>query len=243
MLVTIKVLVSLLTLALISLVALSLPDYFAKPVAESHLSISGNQVLSENEITDYLQLKKLGLWQEVDPYLLSVRLNQHPWIKSASVHKTINHGLSIQVNETSPIAYLRVNHELFLLSEDCRVLSLKPAEAWKDLPVIINERLDKVTPGVYLPVDQFSNVFKVLSLLKGSSPLPESAISEIDISDPLNTILITIPYGIRIKLGAGFYERKLANLAGALPLLQKERGNIRYIDLRYDKAVVFKRKV
>lgn len=239
----IKVSVSLLTLSLIALVALALPNFFSKPVAENQIFISGNQVISEDEVIEYLHLQELGLWHQVDSYHLSVRLNQHPWVESASVHKTINHGLSVQINETRPIAYLKTKQGLFLLSPDCRVLSIISSETWKDLPIIIHSHLEEVKPGIYLPKRQLSKVFEILTLLEDTGPLPKNAISEIDISDPLNTVLVTIPYGIRIKLGNSQYETKLTNLQNALPVLLKERGNIRYIDLRYQKAIVYKKKV
>ena len=59
----------------------------------------------------------------------------------------------------------------------------------------------------------------------------------------MNIELVTIPDAIRIKLGADHFRQKLINLQEALPTLAKEKGNIRYIDLRYERAVVFRRRV
>lgn len=235
--------IAVLAFSLILIVSFNLPDYFSKPVVSGQISITGNEILPEEEIIEYLNLKDLGLWHQVDPYLLSVRLNQHPWIETASVHRTTNHGISIQVHETKPVAYLKTKEQLYLLSPDCRILSRKASNRWNDLPIIVQNHLGKIEPGSYLPKVELGKAFEILEILSKSDSLPKNAISEINITDPLNTVLVTIPYGINIKLGAGQYHSKLANLKSALPVLLKERGNIRYIDLRYQKAIVYKKKV
>jgi cell division septal protein FtsQ len=108
--------------------------------------------------------------------------------------------------------------------------------------VIVDSTAARIKPGDVLPKALLAKPFELITLLKDNPTLPLKAVSEIDISDPLNIQLVTIPNAIRIKLGVSGFADKLVNLQHALPRLNKEKNNLRYIDLRYKHSVVFRRR-
>ena len=79
-----------------------------------------------------------------------------------------------------------------------------------------------------------------MQVLESSEALPLAAVSEIRLTDPLNLTLVTLPEGIRIKLGYSDYEQKLDRLKRALPEIAKRAKRIESIDLRNFQGVALK---
>ncbi|MBU2514025.1 FtsQ-type POTRA domain-containing protein [bacterium] len=239
----VKGIITLSTLSITCYCLVKIPPYFSRPIDPTKISTSGNKILTPDMLLKQMDLKTLTPWIDIDPYELSLKLIEHPWINEALVHRKINLGLSIIVKEQEPIAYLKTVNDLFLIGKNNRVLSkVKSREKW-NLPIIVDNGMKSINPGEFLPSDQLKKVNALMDLLKTSKILPVSTVSEIDITDPLNIVLITVPYAIPIKMGSSNFRQKLQNLKYALPSLIAENRNIRFIDLRYTSAVVFRRKI
>jgi cell division septal protein FtsQ len=239
----IKSLITILTIALVGYVVSHLPGYYSQPIDPTKITIQGNHILTNDVILSHLQLPKARSWFDTDPFELSQRLAQHSWVDNANIHRRPDLGLTISITEITPLSYLQTLDGLFLLGSDFRVLSMMTSGGRWNLPVIVDKKLSGLKPGALIPKHELQKGIAMIRFLEKSEILPLKNVSEIDISDPLNIQLITIPDAILIKMGSAGFEQKIINLNNSLPRLQKERGNIRYIDLRYDKAVVFRNKV
>ncbi len=237
---------SLLTISVIMLLIYGisfLPSYLKQPIKPQYISVSGNNLLSTETILNYLPIYKNTRWIDIDSFEFSHYLSSHPWIEKAQIQRKANMGLDINIVEVSPIAYLKSKNRLFLLSRNYRLLNLERSGKGWDLPVIVNNELEKLKPGDILPKTTLSKAFELVELLENHPILPLNAVSEIDITDPLNIQLVVMPNSVRIKLGSSNYNGKLLNLQDVMQVLEGEGANIRYIDLRYKRAVVFRRKV
>jgi len=228
------------SLLLLLILAYHLPAYFRR--APENILIRGNQTLSQETIVAHLKLPANRSWFAIDPFQLSLNLRTHPWIDKAVVHRTFPLTLDIFIVERVPIAMLKTADGLHLLGQDFLLLQKPAGDPIWDLPVITNLRLKKLRAGEYLPRLSTAKAFQLIALLKNDPVLPLAAVSEIDISDPFNLELVTRPDGIRLKWGFQDFERKLAALKVALPHLVSLQGNIDYIDLRYVRGVVLKKK-
>ena len=238
-----KAVVSISAVSLIIFCVAVIPDYLSKPIDPTKIAVKGNKILDADSLLERLKLKINSPWNEIDPFELSVLLSKHPWISHASVHKTINRGLSIAIKERVPIAYLKIRNDMYLLGDDNRVLSLITSGGNWDLYTIVNDSLTDTKPGDFIPKFQLSKVKELVEIIRHDNVLKIDFISEIDISDPFNIVLTTIPHGIKIKMGTEGFKKKLINLKNALPVLTREQNNLRFIDLRYSQSVVFRRKV
>jgi len=223
---------------LVGMVLFSLPRYFFQPADTIH--IHGNHVLSEDLVKRLLDIDKETNWINLDPYLLSLNLTKHAWVDKGIVHRTFPLSIDVFITERVPIAYLKTRKGLFLLGNDCLVLKvLSPDDGW-DLPVIVNNNIKDIKVKDKLSKASLSNVLKLIELLKTNKILPLDAVSEINMTDPFNIELITIPQGIKIKLGYENFERKLSKLHYFKPTLKKLNKKIKYLDLRYNQGVVIR---
>lgn len=237
---------SVITLAAIGLVIyglVHLPGYYSQPINPGKIVIKGNRILTTDEVLSHLRIPKEQSWLDADPFEMSRRLALHPWIEKAAVHRHPDLGLTISVVEITPVSYLQTGDGMFLLSSEGRLLSMMQSGGQWNLPILVDKTLSGLKPGTLIPKHDLAKGFAMIDFLEKNETLPLKNVSEIDITDPLNIQLITIPDAILIKLGSTGFEEKLFNLNLALPRLQKERGNIRYIDLRYERAVVYRNKV
>lgn len=205
--------------------------------------VHGNSILSKEKVVQYLELQENNSWWEIDPYQLSLRLKRHLWIESAIVHRNYMRGLDIYITERKPIAYLKLQHRLFLLCKGNLILKWEGTKqsTW-DLPIITTNRIKTVTEGETYTDVGISKALSILRKFEGNPILSSASISEINIDDPLNIELVTLPNGIRIKLGDQKLDHKLQNLGLAMPALQKIKKSLQYIDLRHSSGVVIKKK-
>ena len=217
-----------------------LPDLFSSP--PDTLNIHGNRILSVDSIRQYLNLNEGQSWFSLDPYLMSIQLRKHPWIEKVLVHRSPPLTIDVHLTESVPVAFLKTADKLFLLGKDYLILkNFQSSRSW-DLPIIVNRSFRNIVPGDILQPTELKRAFRLMSLLKENKILPLGAISEINITDPFNIVLVTSPDGIKIIIGFENFENKLASLSHILPEISKSRNRIKYIDLRNIRGVVVKYK-
>lgn len=238
-----KSVISLLTFAIIAYCLVNLPPYFYRSVNRSDISITGNRIVEKETILSLLPLKDSIRWIDIDPFRWTESIVNDPWINGAIVHRTPELRVHIIIRETTPRFFLKTEDALFLVNHEFRVLHPVLSGTGWNKPVIVSNSLEGIQAGRMLPDTIQFKIDALVQLLDQHPVLPLEAVSEIDITDPLNVELVTIPDGVRIKLGDEGYREKLENLRDALPILEKEGSNLRYIDLRYKRAVVFRRKI
>jgi cell division septal protein FtsQ len=207
------------------------------------LYIGGNRIIPKGDLLSRLAITDDQIWNDLDPYALSLKLNQHPWIRTSIVRRVVPLGIEVQVVERKPIAYLHSGSKLFLIDQEGWVLKKpKIAMVW-DLPVITLNRTQNFRAGQHIQTAILKNILKLMEILRNSSVLPLATISEIDGRNPLNIELTTIPYGTKIKIGYTRFKLALQKLKLALTVIssQGKRRKIKYIDLRQLGGVAFKK--
>lgn len=234
-----KISVSICVFCFILFLLIQIPGKITRPLKT--ITIHGNNILDKTTIAQYLQIYPDQSWFDIDPYVFSTRLKQLNWVDTAIVRKNFWEGIDVTITERSPIAFLRVKEKTWFICENGLILDLiQQKKAW-DLPVIVKDNLIDVSEGKRLNREFLIDAFDIIKLLGQNSILPLSTISEIIITDPINIKLISIPYGIEIRLGYENFELKLARLTRAIPKLNDYIHNIDYIDLRHSDGVVFKK--
>ncbi len=211
---------------------------FAPPQS---IYVEGNHTITKQALLDQLAITEDKDWIDLDPYDLSLRLNQHPWIKKSIVRRVIPLELEIKIVERMPIAYLKSANELFILDKEGWVLERPSIQSSWDLPIVILENSQKIDPGIKIKSVVLSNILELMDVLQKDTTLPLSSISEINATNPLNIELTTIPYGIRIKFGYKDFESALQKLKLVSPSIISKMGKIDYIDLRQLNGVAVKK--
>ena len=220
-------------------VSFQIPNYIYQPI--NKIEINGNHLISDQTILELLDLDRKQSWFELDPFLLTLRLKELKWIEHATVQKTIPLSVTIQIVEKNPLAVLRTEEQLLLLGKDLHILPyIENNHSW-DLPIIVYEKLGLLKVGEKINNVAVHQAIRLMELLESSDALPLSSVSEIHLEEPLNILLVTIPDGIRIKMGYDKYEKKLYRLAASLPIINSTRKEIEYIDLRSNRGTVIKK--
>jgi len=219
---------------------MQVPSFLISPVRS--IGIRGNEILTEERIIEYLNIDKEHSWIGLDPYQLSLNLKKSHWIDKAIVHRSFPLKLDVRVTERQPIAYLKTRDNLFLMAREYLVLENMPSVKVWNLPVIVNLELQQIEVGDMVEGAALKKAVELIDILSNNKVLPLDAVSEIIVTNPFNIELITIPYGIKIKLGFQDFEKKLAGLNHVLPKIEWQRQNIKYLDLRTVQSVVMKKR-
>ena len=218
-------------------VSFQIPKYIYQPI--NKIEIKGNHLISDKTILDLLNLNQS--WINLDPFLLTLRLKELVWIEHATVNRTVPLGVTIHIVEKVPLAILRTKDQLLLLGNDLHILPyIENNHSW-NLPIIVHPKLDRIKVGEKINDVAIRRVIHLMELLESSEALTLSSVSEIYLEEPLNIQLVTIPDGIRIKMGYDKFEDKLLYLAASLPKIKSIRNEIEYIDLRSNRGTVVKK--
>jgi cell division septal protein FtsQ len=235
-----KILIIICGIGLVVLVFIQIPSFLVSPVRS--IGVRGNEILTEERIIEQLNIDKEHSWIGLDPFQLSLNLKKNPWVDKAIVHRSFPLKLDVRITERQPIAYLKTRDRLFLMAKGYRVLETMPSAKVWNLPVIVNLDLQKIEVGDMVEGAAMKKAVELIDILADNKVLPLDAVSEIIVTNPFNIELITIPYGIKIKLGFQNFEKKLAKLNHVLPKIEWQRQNIKYLDLRTVQGVVMKKR-
>ncbi len=202
----------------------------------AQVEVSGTQHLSKGDVlalVDGLRGQNI-LRVRLDDYRR--RLLASPWVADATISRSLPATIVVRVVERRPMAIGRVGEDLFLVDEHGdEIDEYGPRYADFDLPII---------DGLVLGAGQEAGanerrVQLASNLLREVRRRPDLArrISQVDVSDPRDAVVIIDQDTARIRLGD---ERFLERLQSYLDLAQTLRAQvpaIDYVDLRFGERV------
>ncbi len=202
----------------------------------AQVEVSGTRHLSKGDVlalVDGLRgrnIVRVGL----DDYRR--RLLASPWVADATLARSLPATIVIRVVERRPLAIGRVGDQLFLVDEHGdEIDEYGPQYAEFDLPVI-----DGLVRGG--PQEAGANELRVRlasNLLSEVRTRPELArrISQIDVSDPRDAVVIIDQDTARIRLGDERFLERLQSYVDLAPTLREQVPAIDYVDLRFGDRV------
>jgi cell division protein FtsQ len=202
-----------------------------------HIRVTGAQHLSTGEVLAALE----GLRGR---NILFVRLDDWrrqvlacPWVADATVRRSLPRTVEVRIVERRPSAIGRGGEARFLVDEHGdEIDEYGPRYAEFDLPIIDGlARGDGQERGVNGRRVQLAS-----RLLREVSRRPDLArrISQLDVSDPRNAVVIVDQETIRVRLGdEGFVER-LQSYVNLAAVYRARVPAIEYVDLRFGERVV-----
>lgn len=208
----------------------------------------GNQFVSRDELVAALGYGRgAGRVRGVSIFRVALddmrkRVEAIPWVQTAYVTRSFPHSLRVQVQERSPIAFVKIGGQVKLI-DAAGVLLDKPARGTFDFPVVTG--LDAVTTAR----DRASRLAlsaefeKQTSEEAARSGLPASAgwmISEVDLSDPddLKAVLVQGQETVQAHFGHSEFSERYRNFLALWPEVRRTVGRVDSIDLRYQRQIV-----
>lgn len=201
----------------------------------SRVVVTGNQRLSNGEVLALMD----GL---VGSNILSANLDDWrrrvlacPWVEDATLRRSLPSTIEVAVTERYPIAVGRIGEELYLVDERGAVIDeFGPRYADLDLPI-----LDGLgVPGREPERDE--RRAQLAARLLGevhAKPALAGRISQLDVSDPHDAVVIVDGDTARVRLGEEQFLQRLESYLDLAPTLRERVPEIDYVDLRFGERV------
>jgi cell division protein FtsQ len=201
------------------------------------ISVTGNQLLSKGEVLAALE----GLRGQ---NILFVRLDDWrrqvlacPWVAEATIRRSLPRTVEVRIVERCAIAIGRVGEVLFLVDEHGdEIDEYGPRYAEFDLPIIDGlSRGGEQEPGMNDRRVQLAS--RLLGEVRGRPELARR-ISQLDVSDPRNAVVLVDQETTRVRLGDERFVERLQSYVDLAAEYRRRVPAIDYVDLRFGERVV-----
>ena len=151
--------------------------------------------------------------------------------------------LFIDFIKRKPEALVKL-YRSFLVDNDGVLFEIPKQEPTLDLPVIIglDTKIFGVKTGIKYNINELNLALNIIRGIKRNRAFRDYRIKKIDVSSSVNTAFFIKDHidqqGFEVKIGQGDIEDKVTILSSLLTQMNKDRFNIKYIDLRFKEPVI-----
>lgn len=200
----------------------------------AHINVRGNHRLSTGEILAMLHDLRGQSVLTTDLADWRRALLSSPWVADASLRRTLPSTVDVVILERVPLGIGRINGLLYLVDDRGSVIDeYGPGYADLDLPVIDG--------FIAAPGAEKSNVYSALLARRLLDALRvqnmASQISQIDVSDAQNAVVLLKGDPTLIRLGHERFVERLQSYHQLAPALRDQVPAIDYVDLRFNERV------
>lgn len=197
------------------------------------INVRGNHRLSSGEILAMLENLKGRSVLSVDLAEWRRALLSSPWVADASLRRTLPSTVDVVILERAPLGIGRINGALFLVDDRGAVIDeYGPNYGDLDLPII---------DGLSSTGEEHADVYRALLARRLLDALKvrnmASQISQIDVSDARNAVVLLEGDPTLIRLGNERFVERLQSYHELAPALREQVPAIDYVDLRFDERV------
>ena len=197
------------------------------------INVRGNHRLSSGEVLAMLENLRGRSVLAVDLAEWRRALLSSPWVADASLRRTLPSTVDVVVLERAPLGIGRINGALFLVDDRGAVIDeYGPNYADLDLPII--DGLSATGEG-HADLYRALLARRLLDALRARNMA--SQISQIDVSDSRNAVVLLEGDPTLIRLGNERFVERLQSYRELAPALREQVPAIDYVDLRFDERV------
>ena len=201
------------------------------------INVRGNHWLSKGEVLAMLQDLRGRSILAVDLNDWRRALLNSPWVADASLRRTLPSTVDVVILERAPLGIGRINGSLYLVDDRGEVIDdYGPNYAELDLPII-----DGLSTSATPPGEESANVYRALLARRLLDALRvgnmADQISQIDVSDSRNAVVLLEGDATLIRLGNERFVERLQSYHELAPALRERVPAIDYVDLRFDERV------
>jgi cell division protein FtsQ len=203
----------------------------------SRISVRGHERLSSGEVLALVDGLRGRNILTVDLDELQQRLLASSWVEEAHVRRILPSRVDIQVRERRPIGIGRLSSSLYLVDASGVVIDeYGPNYAELDLP-IIDGLAARPSAGAGL-VDE-ARARLAARVISGLESRPDLAdrVSQIDVSDPHDAVVILEGDPVMLRLGEEAFADRIQEYLDIAPALRERVTEMDYVDLRFDERL------
>jgi cell division protein FtsQ len=198
------------------------------------INVRGNHRLSSGEVLAMLENLRGRSVLAVDLAEWRRSLMSSPWVADASLRRTLPSTVDVVILERAPLGIARISGSLFLVDDRGSVIDeYGPNYADLDLPIIdgLSSNANEADSDVFraLLARRLLDALRVRNMA--------SQISQIDVSDSRNAVVLLDGDPTLIRLGNERFVERLQSYHELAPALREQVPAIDYVDLRFDERV------
>ncbi len=213
----------------------------------AEITVRGNHRLSTGEVLALVDGLRGQSILDIDLEDWRRTLMRSPWVADASLRRTLPATVEVAILERAPLGIGRINGALYLLDEHGGVIDdYGPSYGELVLPIIdgLSGKVGVVpapAPGSPAAAQQNTDIYRALLARRLLEAVRGSAmagrISQIDVSDARNAVVLLEDDPTLIRLGHDRFVERLQSYFELAPALREQVPAIDYVDLRFDERV------
>jgi len=209
----------------------------ARVLQVDRIIVRGNERLSKGEVLAVLNgLRGQNLvWTDLDRW--RKRLLASPWVRDASLRRSLPSTVEVVVSERKPVGVGRINGEMYLVDERGIVIDpYGPQYADFDLPIIDGLSVRSTDDGLLTDEPRAELAARLIAALK-TKPDVARRLSQVDVSELHNATVILSGDAAVIHLGDDQFLPRLESYLELAAALRERVAEIDYVDLRFDDRI------
>ena len=206
-------------------------------LAIDDIAVHGNEQLSAGEVRALMPGLRGAAILTVDLESHRRLLAASPWLAGGTLRRRLPSTVDVFVTERRPLALARFGSRLFLLDATGTVVDgYGPRYAQFDFPIVDGLEEEGGEGASAVDPERMALAARLLAELAGR-PDVLAVVSQIDVADPRNAVVVLDDDVVLLHLGAERFLPRLRLYAELAPLLREEVREIDEVDLRFDPRV------
>ena len=206
----------------------------------AQVNILNAGTMTEAQAFDFCELRKGENLINLDLVgVQQVIKRKHPEYKEVRVRRVLPNQIEVLLKRRTPAAQAAFSSRFVQMDKDLVLLPGSGNIPFRNLTVIRGLPLpsEGLFVGVVLKDPATQKAVKLADVIKQSRILRGHWLTQIDISDP-NNFLLLVDEQIEIRIGGGHFMERLKILDQTLKTVLLDSSKVRYIDLRFDDVVI-----
>ena len=206
----------------------------------ARVTVQGNSIITEEQIRTQAEINNESKLFDIDLFAVRRRIEQNPFIRSASVSREVPNRIAIRIEERVPIAAV-VLDKVFYFDAEGYVLPPTRSENIFDLPVLTGLfQRGELVPGRRYSTTNVQDALAILRMAQQVGDQLYRRISEVHVEADKDIIFHTAEFGVPVIFGRGDTAAKLVKFDTFWREFVLHHGahELRFVDLRYRDQVV-----
>jgi cell division septal protein FtsQ len=212
----------------------------AEALRITRITVSGNVRMSKGEVVALLDGLRGHNMVTVNLEAWRMKLLTSPWVADARLRRVLPGTIAVAIIERQPMGIARLRGELYLVDEGGTIVDqFGPNYAELDLPVIDGLASAPQDGGTLIDESRATLAARLLATLHTRPDLAKR-ISQVDVSDPRDAVVILKDDTAFVRLGDDAFVERLESYLDVAPMLRERVDGIDYVDLRFDERIYVK---
>jgi cell division protein FtsQ len=166
------------------------------------------------------------------------QLEQLPWVQSAAVMRLLPNRLSVQINERTPVAFLRMGSRASLIDANGVVMEMPARNSQHySFPIIVGTQRDE---PLSTRAARMKTFMRLVQELDSTGAHYSQALSEVDLTDPED---VKATFGdsngaVLVHLGDKLFLERYKIYLAHVNEWRQQFPHMDSVDLRYDREVI-----